>query len=107
MAHPLVAQRVNKKISGDPHVDGYRHLRRLLEATGWAFPVKCVVSLGCGFAALDRQLVAYGFDERIIGYDLAEGAIGGARQRAQEQRLTQLEYYVMDLDQAQLPESSF
>lgn len=69
--------------------------------------MKCVVSLGSGFAALDRQLVAYGFAERIIGYDLAEGAIEGARQRAQEQRLTQLEYYVMDLDQAQLAEGSF
>lgn len=107
MAHPLVAQRINKKISGNPHVDAYQHLRHALETRGWTFPVKCVVSLGCGFGALERQLAADGFAERIIGYDLAAGAIEGARELARQQMLTQLEYYVVDLDQVQLPEGEF
>ena len=107
MAHPLVAARVNVKSSGHAERDGYAHLRSMLGAAGWTFPVARAASIGCGFGALERGLASLSFARRIDGYDLAEAPINEARRLATELGLDGLQYHVADLEQDDLPEANF
>ncbi len=107
MEHPHVQARLNCKISGDPHLESYLHLRQVLQQQGWQFPVKRAASLGCGFGPLERALALENIAERIDGYDLAVGAIAEARRLAAESNLYGLHYHVADLERLQLPEAQF
>lgn len=106
LAHPKVAARVNILASGQPDVDPYAHLVRLLAARGWTLPISRVISLGCGFGSLERDLAARGLVDGVLGLDLAAGAITEARRLASTASLDGLEYRVTDLEGAKLPRAS-
>ena len=107
LAHPQVRDRVNRLASGRPDQDAYGHLATLLAGRGWAFPVPRALSLGCGFGALERDLVARGLVQHFEAFDLAEGAIAEARRLAAEAGLAdRIAYRVADLEQANFPPGS-
>ena len=106
MAHPRVMARLHHKATGQEGTDVYIHLKDTLTRLGWSLPVPRLVSLGCGFGALERGFAQIGLASRIDGYDIAEGAIAGARARAADMGLDQLHYHVADLERLELPEAS-
>jgi O-antigen biosynthesis protein len=106
MAHPQVMARLHRKATGKEDLDVYIHLKDTLTRLGWRLPVSQLVSLGCGFGALERGFAHIGIASRIDGYDIAEGAIAGARAQAAGMGLDQLHYHVADLERLELPEAS-
>lgn len=106
MAHPRVMARLNQKATGEEGMDVYIHLKETLIRLGWQLPIPRVVSLGCGFGALERGFAGIQLASRIDGYDIAEGAIAGARALATEMGLDMLHYHVADLERLELPEAS-
>lgn len=107
MAHPLVARRLRAKASGRPDADAYVHLKARLEQTGWRFPVRRALSLGCGHGGLERGLAGLGVAERYDAIDLSAGAIEEARRLAAAAGLENIEYRVGDLEKADFPEGAF
>jgi GT2 family glycosyltransferase/SAM-dependent methyltransferase len=106
MAHPRVIARLNHKATGEEGMDVYIHLKETLSRLGWRLPIPRVVSLGCGFGALERGFAGIQLASRIDGYDIAEGAIAGARALAADMGLDMLHYHVADLERLELPEAS-
>lgn len=107
LAHPQVRARVNCLASGRPDQDAYGRLAELLAARGWRLPIPRALSLGCGFGALERDLVARGLVGHIEAFDLAEGAIAEARRLAAEAGLAhRITYRVADLEHADFPRGS-
>lgn len=108
LAHPQVRDRVNRLASGRPDQDAYGRLGELLAARGWPLPIPRALSLGCGFGALERDLVGRGLVRHFEAIDLAEGAIAEARRLAAEAGLApRIAYRVADLEQASFPPGSF
>ena len=107
MAHPLVRARLNRLASGDPAADAYGRLATILGEHGVGLPIGDVLSLGCGFGALERDLAARQMAERIEGTDIAEGAIREARRRAVEAGLNGIAYRVADLDREPLRRGAY
>ena len=70
-------------------------------------PVARALSLCCGFGAIERRLASYNAFTHCLGVDLSPGAIEAARQQAQAEGLTQLEYAVTDINQISLEPESF
>ncbi|OOG81128.1 hypothetical protein B0E41_18920, partial [Hydrogenophaga sp. A37] len=107
MAHPRVIARLNHKATGDEGKDVYIHLKETLVGLGWRLPLARVASLGCGFGALERGFASIQMATHIDGYDIADGAIAGARAAAAAQGLDSLHYHVADLERLELPEASY
>ncbi len=107
MAHPRVIARLNHKATGDEGKDVYIHLKDTLAGLGWRLPVARVASLGCGFGALERGFASIQMASHIDGYDIADGAIAGARAAAAAAGLDNLHYHVADLERLELPEASY
>lgn len=101
LAHPLVRERVNRLASGRTDQDAYGRLAELLVQRGCALPIPRALSLGCGFGALERDLLSRGLVGRFEALDLAEGAIAEARRLAEEAGLAgRVRYHVADLEDA-------
>jgi SAM-dependent methyltransferase len=101
MAHPMVRDRVNRLASGQADRGAYGHLAALLQARGWRLPVARALSIGCGFGALERDLVASNMVQRVEALDLAEGAILEARRLAAAAGYAdRITYEVADLESA-------
>lgn len=106
MSHPRVIARLNHKATGDERKDVYIHLKDTLTGLGWPLPLARVASLGCGFGALERGFASIQMATHIDGYDIADGAIAGARAAAAAEGLDSLHYHVADLERLELPEAS-
>src|SRR5688500_10770931 len=97
LAHPLVRDRVNRLASGRTDQDAYGRLVDLLGGRGFRLPIPRALSLGCGFGALERDLLSRGLVERFEALDLANGAIAEARRLAEEAGLAgRVRYQVAD-----------
>jgi O-antigen biosynthesis protein len=107
MAHPRVIARLNHKATGDEGKDVYIHLKDTLTGLGWRLPLARVASLGCGFGALERGFASIQMATHIDGYDIADGAITGARAAATAEGLDNIHYHVADLERLELPEASY
>ncbi len=72
-------------------------------------PVRSMLSLCCGFGAIEQHLVAtLGTVERCVALDLAPGAVREARRRAEEVGLGSLiDYQVCDLNACSWPPGEF
>lgn len=101
LAHPQVRDRVNRLASGRTDQDAYGRLVELLAGRGWSVPIGRALSLGCGFGALERDLVARGVVRQFDAFDVAEGAIVEARRLAAEAGFEgRIRYHVADLEAA-------
>jgi ubiquinone/menaquinone biosynthesis C-methylase UbiE len=70
-------------------------------------PFDTVLSICCGFGEVERTLSKLNAGKKIIGTDIAPGAIDTAKKRAYDENLDNIEYYVADLQNEQLPENTY
>lgn len=70
-------------------------------------PCDTVLSICCGFGSVERTLSKLNVGKKIIGTDIAPGAINTAINRAREENLDNIEYYVADLQKEHLPENTY
>jgi ubiquinone/menaquinone biosynthesis C-methylase UbiE len=67
---------------------------------------KCL-SICCGFGSVERTLSKLCIAKQIIGTDTAAGAIREAEARAKAESLTNIRYYVGDLNKEDLPRNEY
>jgi len=70
-------------------------------------PVEKCLSICCGFGEIERILARLNVARRIIGTDIAPEAIRQAREVALAEGLSNIEYYVSDLNESRLPAEEF
>lgn len=68
-----------------------------------SLPFKKCLSICCGFGQVERTLARYQVAEKIVGTDIASGAIEEAKKRAEAEKLDNIDYYVADLNTEELP----
>jgi SAM-dependent methyltransferase len=101
---PGATENMNRRATGDPEMDWITHSAGLLAK--FVRPIKAL-SLGCGFGVIERVLRRSDYCQTIHGVDVAEGAIEGAKKRAQDEGLDGLTYEVADLNTAKLPKETY
>jgi len=70
-------------------------------------PVEKCLSICSGFGEIERILARLNVARKIIGTDIAPEAIRQARQQAQAEGLSNIEYYVSDLNESRLPAEEY
>lgn len=70
-------------------------------------PFDTVLSICCGFGEVERTLSKLHVGKKIIGTDIAPGAINTAINRAREENLDNIEYYISDIQKEQLTEKTY
>ena len=70
-------------------------------------PFKKALSICCGFGAVERTLSKLGVADKIYGTDISEGAVKKAIEKAEEENLTNIEYFTADLNTYDLPENEY
>ena len=94
-----VQERINRKVSGDPHVDPYMYFIRHIQNQGITLPVGRCLTLGCGAGELERGLAPLGFSRRHDAFDVAAGAIATAKRLAESEGLSGIHYDVQDANE--------
>ena len=70
-------------------------------------PFEKCLSICCGFGEVERILSRLNVARKIIGTDIAPGAVNQAKERAKAEQFTNIEYYVADLNDERLPENEY
>jgi SAM-dependent methyltransferase len=70
-------------------------------------PFEKCLSICCGFGEIERILSRLNVAKKIIGTDIAPGAVEQAKERAKAEGLTNIEYYVADLNVETLPQNEY
>jgi peptidoglycan/xylan/chitin deacetylase (PgdA/CDA1 family)/2-polyprenyl-3-methyl-5-hydroxy-6-metoxy-1,4-benzoquinol methylase len=70
-------------------------------------PFEKCISVCCGTGQIERTLAKLNVAKKIIGIDIAQGAIEKAKQRARDENLNNIEYYVSDLNTESLKEDEY
>ena len=70
-------------------------------------PFEKCLSVCCGFGEIERILARQNVARQFVGTDIAPGAIEQAKQQAANEGLANIEYYVADLNQDDLPAGEF
>lgn len=70
-------------------------------------PVEKCLSICCGFGHVERHLAKLKVAKRIVGTDIAPQAVQQARERANQEKLENIDYYVGDLIRDDLPEGEY
>ena len=100
MQHPLVQERINRKVTRDAHIDRFQYfLNAYLKDR---LPVECALTLGCGAGDLERGLSQYNFAKLHDAIDVSEAAIHQAKQQAEAAGLPQIRYRLADLNSLEL-----
>lgn len=80
-SHPLVRERINRRISGDPHVWTTTWLaRRLSGMPRW----RRAVSIGCGMGHFERDLVRLDLVDQVTGIEISPVCVEEAERTAHE-----------------------
>ena len=72
-----------------------------------SMPFEKCLSICCGFGEVERILAKRQVAKKIVGIDIAPKAIKEARKRAVADNLENIDYYVADLTQEQLPSQEY
>ena len=96
----------NRRISGDPGIDWISYT---LETYFWEkqHHVLKHLSLGCGSGHVERSIAHKAPYQCIDAYDVAKGSIEIAREEAQKAGLDNLNYYVTNINEIQLPANTY
>ena len=94
--HPVVQERINRKVSGNPAVDSYLYF--LDKYLAGHLPVERSLTLGCGDGSLERGLVKYNFARHYEGVDAASDALRRAEELAPREGPSAFSYRGMDLN---------
>jgi SAM-dependent methyltransferase len=101
---PGVKESINRRATGDPAIDWIDHSASLLGS--FTKPIK-VLSVGCGFGAIERLLRRRDYCQHVHGVDIAGAAIEAATKTAEAERLEGLTYEVADLNTAEFPKETY
>lgn len=101
---PGVKENANRRATGDPAIDWIDHSASLL--AGFKKPIN-VLSVGCGFGAIERLLRRRDYCQHVHGVDIADAAIETASKTAEAERLEGLTYEVADLNTAEFPKERY
>lgn len=102
----LVMQNINKCISGNPKTGWFQYAceKYLLKDYGG---VDYGLSIGCGSGALERHCRLINACQTIDAIDLAEGAIEEAKKLAKEQKISNINYKVSNIENIDLPQEKY
>jgi len=104
LEHKVILEFIHRRVSGDPNVSTHQWFKNSF----FSEPAQLCLSLGCGFGAFERMAISIGIARKFHANDISKGAIERARQAAFEAGLAdQIEYTVMNLDEAALPEDTY
>lgn len=101
MAHPLCRRAVNRRVSGSEETWPLDYL--YMSTRGRRF--HRLLSLGCGTGRLERAISTHRIAELIEGVDGSPVSIELAKQRAREERLSNIDYTTADLNDLELRRS--
>lgn len=102
-----VHERLNRKMSGDTYIDLFLYLINFLKAHGSNVPLQRCLTLGCGAGDFERALSKYKFCLRQDAYDISEGAIEKAKDKAKAEGLSHIFYAVEDINAISLPPQTY
>jgi len=102
-----VHERLNIRISGERYIDLYLYLQRFMNQMGLPLPVEACLTLGCGAGGFERALGRYNFCRRHTAYDLSPEAIRKAKEKAEQEGLSHLDYRTADINSISLPENEY
>jgi 2-polyprenyl-3-methyl-5-hydroxy-6-metoxy-1,4-benzoquinol methylase len=104
-AGPEIHNYKNRKVSGNPDVNWTQYtLNKYFNAK---LPLARCVSLGCGGGGLERQLASLGAFQHCDAYDVSEGAIRLARERADQLGIKNITYHIADINELALTPNSY
>ena len=104
-AGPEIHNYKNRKVSGTPDVNWVQYtLSKYFNAR---LPLARCLSLGCGGGGLERELASYGAFQHCDAYDVSEGAIRLARERADQLGIKNITYHIADINELTLPPNSY
>ena len=99
---PQVEAYLRRRVSGDPDLPWFEHLRR---STGVTRFRKALV-LNCGNGWVEREMYAAGLFEEAVGIDISASLLETARKEAAAADLP-LRYYELDINTADFPEDGY
>jgi 2-polyprenyl-3-methyl-5-hydroxy-6-metoxy-1,4-benzoquinol methylase len=104
-AGPEIRNHKNRTVSGNPDVNWVQYtLSKYFNAR---LPLARCLSLGCGGGGLERELASLGAFEHCDAYDVSEGAIRLARERADQLGIKNITYQIADINELTLPPNSY
>jgi ubiquinone/menaquinone biosynthesis C-methylase UbiE len=103
-AGPEINNYKNRK-SGNPDVNWVQYtLSKYFNAK---LPLAQCLSLGCGAGGLERELASSGAFQHCDAYDVSEGAIRLARERADQLGIKNITYHIANINELTLPPNSY
>jgi SAM-dependent methyltransferase len=99
-----VKQMINRRVSGDPHIEPLAWFASRLEAAG-ALPLGRILVLGCGSGRTERHLYQAGWAREIVAFDLSPKALAAARELAAD--MPSIRYVLADMDDLPVGEAPF
>jgi len=97
---PAIQKIINRRVSGSPDIDWLEWLlQKYVPST-----LSLGFSIGCGSGVLERDAISRGICQRMVGCDIAEGAIEKAKENAGDLAIT---YELFDLESGALPSESY
>jgi ubiquinone/menaquinone biosynthesis C-methylase UbiE len=104
-AGPEINNYKNRKVSGNPDVNWVQYtLSKYFNAK---LPLAQCLSLGCGAGGLERELASSGAFQHCDAYDVSEGAIRLARERADQLGIKNITYHIANINELTLPPNSY
>jgi ubiquinone/menaquinone biosynthesis C-methylase UbiE len=95
---------IHPTISGTPDKNWFLWVKE----TFFSEPVAQALSLGCGDGCLERDGALLNVFERCDAYDISEGAVSLARQKADEAGIgARITYRVVDINKIELPKEHY
>lgn len=104
-AGPEIQNYKNRKVSGNPDVNWVQYtLSKYFNAR---LPLAQCLSLGCGAGGLERELASRDAFQHCDAYDVSEGAIRLARERADQLGIKNITYHPVNINELTLPPNSY
>lgn len=100
---PGVKESVNRRATADQAIDWIDHASLL---AGFTKPIN-VLSVGCGFGAIEVLLRRRDYCQHVYGVDIAAGTIEAAGKTAEAERLTDLSCEVANLNTAEFSKKKY
>src|SRR5262249_5808123 len=102
----VVRDHICRLISGDPGQGWFEYAcRKYVMKDGRG--VERGLSLGCGDGTLEREARRLGACRQMDAYDIAPGAVEGARRKAAREGIDGIHYQVADLEAIDLPRGRY
>ena len=79
MNHPLVRERINRRVTGDPALWPIQWLARVVPDR---VPFPTALNIGCGLGHLERSLLDHALVSHVTGIDTSTAAVDEARRSA-------------------------